>query len=202
MTSTPDRERRTGAETRAQILRVALDLFTEKGFERTSIRDITSALGTTKSSLYYHFPSKDAIVTSLMEERLHELDELVEWLAAQPSPPELLQEAAIRWVESATPERLQLMRLAHANQPLMRRLTDSGQDVRAGFDRVVDLLAGDDATTEDRLSIRMTFDTVSAALLAAQGTDAGPSDVIAAARRATVALSRPGADRSDSTGPA
>ncbi|MET0134176.1 MAG: TetR/AcrR family transcriptional regulator, partial [Kibdelosporangium sp.] len=106
------------------------------------------------------------------------------------SAPDLLQRAALRWIDSTTPERLQVMRLAHANQPVMRRLVDSGRDVRSGFHRVVDLFAGDDATTEYRLFVRMAFDTVSSALLAARGTEAGPDEVIAAARRATIALTR------------
>jgi hypothetical protein len=80
------------------------------------------------------------------------------------------------------------MRLAQANQPVMRRLAAGGKDVRAGFDVVIDLLVEDDATELDRLCTRMVFDTVSAALLAARGTAASPADVIAAARRATIAL--------------
>ncbi|GAA4233523.1 AcrR family transcriptional regulator [Streptosporangium album] len=171
-----------------EILRVALRLFTEKGFEGTSIRDISSALGMTKSSLYYHFRNKEEIVASLVEERRHEFDDLVEWIVAQPPAPDLARKAALRWVESTTPERLQTMRLAHANQPIMRRLMDSGKDVRSAFDRVVDLLVGDDASAQDRLLVRMTFDTASAALLAAQGTAVGPSDVIAVALRASLAL--------------
>ena len=181
-------DRRTGAETRAEILRVALELFTEKGFEGTSTRDISSALGITKSSLYYHFENKDAIVTGLVEQRRHELEDLVEWISAQPRTPDLLRRAAVRWVESSTPERLKVMRLAQANQPVMRRLAAGGKDVRAGFDVVIDLLVEDDATELDRLCTRMVFDTVSAALLAARGTAASPADVIAAARRATIAL--------------
>lgn len=188
MTTTTGSERRTGAETRAEILRVALKLFTEKGFEGTSTRDISGALGITKSALYYHFENKGAIVKSIVEERRHEVDDLIDWIAAQLAAPELLQRAALRWVEGATPERLQVIRFAHANQPVMSRLIDS--DIRSAFERVVDLLVDDNATAEDRLFTRMAFDTVSAALLAAQGTDAGPGDVIAAARRATIALTR------------
>ena len=60
MTTSTGGERRTGAETRAEILRVALKLFTEKGFEATSIRDISGELGITKSSLYYYFENNDA----------------------------------------------------------------------------------------------------------------------------------------------
>jgi AcrR family transcriptional regulator len=184
-------ERRIGAETRAQILRVALALFTEKGFEGTSIRDISSALGLTKSALYYHFQSKDAIVVGLLEERHQELDDLIDWIAAQPATSDLMQRAALRWVDSTTPERLRLMRLAQANQPLMKRLSDSGADVRAGFDRVIDLLVDEKATAEDRLYARLVFDTVSAAGRAAQGTDASPNDVIAVARRASISLTCP-----------
>ncbi|MDQ3645868.1 MAG: TetR/AcrR family transcriptional regulator [Actinomycetota bacterium] len=186
----PKGERRTGAETRAEILRVALKLFTEKGFEATSTRDISGELGITKSALYYHFENKGAIVTSLIEERQRELEEFIDWITAQPAAPELLQRAALRWVESTTPERLKVIRLAHANQPVIGRLVEGGRDIRSAFERVVDLLVDEDATAEERLLTRMAFDTVSAALLSAQGTDTGPDDVISAAQRATVALAR------------
>lgn len=190
MTITTSGERRTGAQTRAEILRVALQLFTEKGFASTSTRDISEALGITKSALYYHFRNKDEIVTSLVQQRRHELDELVDWLATQPRTPDLLRRAAVRWIQSTTPERLQVIRLIHANQPLMTRLVENGQDVRSGFERVIDLLCDDDTTALDRLLTRMAFDTVSAALLAAQRTDAGPDVVLAAARQASIALTR------------
>lgn len=188
MTSAAGNDRRPGADTRAEILRVALELFTEKGFEGTSTRDISSALGLTKSSLYYHFQSKEAIVAGLVKERRDELDDLVTWIAAQPPAPDLVQKAAVRWVESTTPWRLQLMRLVHANQPLVRRFAENGMNIRASFDRVIDLLLDAEASQADRLFVRMAFDTVSAALIAAQGISAGPEDVIATARRATVAL--------------
>jgi AcrR family transcriptional regulator len=190
MTNSTGSARRTGAETRAEILRVALEFFTEKGFERTSTRDISAALGITKSSLYYHFENKDAIVLGLMEERRAELDALIEWIAELPASPDRLEKVAVRWVESATPERLRLMRLAHANQPVMKRLAGDSGDIRASFDRVVDLLVDADASDQDRLLVRMVFDTVSAALLAALGTNAGPEVVIASAKQASIALAR------------
>jgi AcrR family transcriptional regulator len=87
----PSTDRQAGAETRAEILRVALRLFTEKGYEGTSTRDISSALGMTKSSLYYHFRNKEEIVASLLAERRHDLDALIEWIT-----PDLAQRAASR----------------------------------------------------------------------------------------------------------
>jgi AcrR family transcriptional regulator len=59
------------ASTRERILDVALDLFTEKGFDGTSLREIAERLGVTKAALYYHFASKDDILLAL-HMRLHE----------------------------------------------------------------------------------------------------------------------------------
>ncbi|MCC3774680.1 TetR/AcrR family transcriptional regulator [Streptomyces sp. UNOB3_S3] len=193
MTSAKGSDRRSGAETRAEILRVALKLFTEKGYEATSTRDLTEALGLTKSSLYYHFRNKEEIVSSLLTARHRDLDDLVGWIAAQPRTPDLPRRAARRWLDSTTPEHLQAMRLAHANQPLVRRLAADGKDVRTGFDRVIDLLADENASPQDRILLRMSFDTAGAALLAALGTDADPADILAAARRAGRALAGEGA---------
>jgi AcrR family transcriptional regulator len=56
--------------TRERILDVALDLFTDKGFDGTSLREIAERLGVTKAALYYHFASKDDILLAL-HMRLH-----------------------------------------------------------------------------------------------------------------------------------
>ncbi len=58
--------------TRDRILDVALDLFIEKGFDKTSLREIAEQLGFSKAALYYHFASKDDILMAL-HQRLHDL---------------------------------------------------------------------------------------------------------------------------------
>jgi AcrR family transcriptional regulator len=58
--------------TRERILDAALDLFIEKGFDKTSLREIAEQLGVSKAALYYHFASKDDILMAL-HLRLHEL---------------------------------------------------------------------------------------------------------------------------------
>ena len=67
-----NREPHEAVSTRERVLDVALDLFTEKGFDRTSLREIAEKLGVTKAALYYHFASKDDILMAL-HMRLHEL---------------------------------------------------------------------------------------------------------------------------------
>jgi AcrR family transcriptional regulator len=61
----------TQPSTRDRILDIALDLFTEQGFDATSLRQIAERLGVTKAALYYHFESKDDILMAL-HMRLHE----------------------------------------------------------------------------------------------------------------------------------
>ena len=58
-------------DTRQRILDVALDLFTEQGYDGTSLRQIAEQLGVTKAALYYHFESKEDILMAL-HMRLHD----------------------------------------------------------------------------------------------------------------------------------
>jgi AcrR family transcriptional regulator len=67
----PDPDTEPAVNTRERILDVALDLFTEQGFDGTSLRQIAERLGVTKAALYYHFTSKDDILMAL-HMRLHE----------------------------------------------------------------------------------------------------------------------------------
>jgi AcrR family transcriptional regulator len=59
------------SDTRQRILDVALDLFTEQGYDGTSLRQIAEQLGVTKAALYYHFESKEDILMAL-HMRIHE----------------------------------------------------------------------------------------------------------------------------------
>jgi AcrR family transcriptional regulator len=60
------------SDTRQRILDVALTLFTEQGYDGTSLREIAEKLGVTKAALYYHFESKDDILLAL-HMQLHEM---------------------------------------------------------------------------------------------------------------------------------
>lgn len=63
-----DRRRAPAAETRQRILAVALELFTDRGYVKTSLREVAERLGFTTAALYYHFESKDEILAALVED--------------------------------------------------------------------------------------------------------------------------------------
>ena len=70
-----DRERPAAGrrgDTRERILDVALELFNEQGYDKTSLREIAERLGVTKAALYYHFERKEDILLEL-HLRLHAL---------------------------------------------------------------------------------------------------------------------------------
>ncbi len=77
----------SGANRRQELLRVCARLFREKGFDGTTIRDISSAAGMHSGSPFYHFPSKQAMLLAVMEEGLAEGLRRSEAVLAAPLPP-------------------------------------------------------------------------------------------------------------------
>ena len=55
-------------KTKRKIFETSLKLFSEKGYDATSIEEITATVGVAKGTLYYHFNSKEEIFNFLVEE--------------------------------------------------------------------------------------------------------------------------------------
>jgi AcrR family transcriptional regulator len=109
-------------DTRARIQRVGLELFTEKGYEATSLREIAERLGVTKAALYYHFKTKDDIIASLVEARVAKMDELISWARAQDRTPALRREFVLRYADLlADGQHHALMRFFERNQTAMHQ---------------------------------------------------------------------------------
>lgn len=65
---------RTGGDlTKKKILTTAEAIFSEKGYDGTSIQDISIAAGVNKALIYYHFKNKQDIIDSLFKETLKEM---------------------------------------------------------------------------------------------------------------------------------
>ena len=58
--------------TKQEILKASLELFSVQGFEATSISQIADAVGIRKASLYSHFDSKQAIMNAIVKEVLEQ----------------------------------------------------------------------------------------------------------------------------------
>lgn len=65
--------------TKEKIFDVSIDLFSKKGYDSVSLNEIAEGVGIRKSSIYSHYPSKEAILMDIFEHltNLFEYDELL-----------------------------------------------------------------------------------------------------------------------------
>lgn len=69
------RHDRRKAETKAKILKVAVDLFLAQGYEKTTVEQITARADVAKGTFFNHFPTKEAVLYYLGEMRVEMLQE-------------------------------------------------------------------------------------------------------------------------------
>ena len=77
------------AKTRRKLKQAALDVFSEKGFDATTVEDITEKADLGKGTLYRHFADKDDVVLALIEDAI---EHLVGRLRSYPDAPETLED--------------------------------------------------------------------------------------------------------------
>ncbi len=68
---------RRRAETKAKIFKVAVDLFLAQGYEKTTIEQITARADVAKGTFFNHFPTKEAVLCFLGEQRVEMLQEML-----------------------------------------------------------------------------------------------------------------------------
>lgn len=73
-------------ETRQRILDSASAVFAEKGFSEASLNDIAERAYVTTGAFYYHFDSKDAVATALVEQSWPRIIDAVDSFLHAPSP--------------------------------------------------------------------------------------------------------------------
>jgi len=138
-------------------------MFTEHGYEATSLREIAEALGVTKAALYYHFKSKEDIVRSLVEDYFGRIDALVAWGETEPPGPGRRAEILRRYV-AIVQEGEAAFRMLHQNQAAIKSLSGSkntGQLFRERMGPLIGLLTGPDPGLEDRLRAAMALGGIS-----------------------------------------
>ena len=154
-----------GGDTRTRIQQVAVELFTENGYEKTSLREIAERLGVTKAALYYHFKSKEDIVVSLVEDYYGKLDALLSWARAQPSTPATRGEVLGRYV-AILAEGDAVFRMLHQNQAAVQHLASAqgkgrGELFRERITGLIDVLIEPGAGVPDRVRAAMALGGVS-----------------------------------------
>ena len=140
-------------DTRSRAQKVALELFAEQGYEKTSLREIAERLGVTKAALYYHFKSKEDIVHSFTDDYFEEIDGLLDWAKDQPQTDQTRREILDRYVGIVLAGS-EVFHFLEQNRAAVQGM-EAGKERFARFrdrlDALTDLLAGPDATLRGRV---------------------------------------------------
>lgn len=145
-------------DTRERIQDVALRLFSEQGYEKATLREIAERLEVTKAALYYHFKSKESILTSVVDEVAAALDEVITWARGRPAVTETRREIVRRIARLVREGRVyHIMRFFNENQTAMRDLS-AGEEISDRIRAIWALLnvPGADLTTQLRSRLAVT----------------------------------------------
>ena len=151
---------RSRTDTRARIQQIAVELFTEHGYEGTSLREIAERLGVTKAALYYHFKSKEDIILSLVEDYQAQMDALIVWAGSHPANAETRREILSRYMHIVA-ERSQVFRMLHQNQAALNTMASALRTLKTAPLQLADQLAGPGASLRERARVMMALGAMS-----------------------------------------
>lgn len=122
--STPSTARRgRPGYDRATVLTRSVELFNTQGYDATSVSDLATHLGLTKSAIYHHFASKEALLQAALDDGLDALSAAISEIeAAGTSAEDRLRaavEAAVRILVERLPSVTLLLRV-RGNSPVER----------------------------------------------------------------------------------
>ncbi|MCC0096270.1 TetR/AcrR family transcriptional regulator [Streptomyces flavotricini] len=177
MSSSSPQARR--GNTRQRIQDVALELFAEQGYEKTSLREIAERLEVTKAALYYHFKTKEDIIISVFEDLTRPIDELIDWAERQPRTLEMKREVLRRYSE-AMAAGAPLYRFMQENQATMRELS-IGETVKRRLFTLVELLRTEDGPLADQVRCVSALFTLHAGMMFLQHVEGDPEETRQAA---------------------
>lgn len=170
-------KRSDAASTRERILDVALELFTEKGFDGTSLREVAENLGVTKAALYYHFASKDDILMAL-HMRLHELGkDALRRMTEEPVSLELWRQLLDQMVGQMLAQR-KIFLLHERNQAALEKLhrKDHDEEHEDFQNKLRTVLADPRLPLRDRVRMACSFGAVFAGLFMSGNAFEGTTD--------------------------
>jgi len=110
------------------ILEAAEQLIVEKGYYETSIDDIALRVGIAKGTVYLHFPSKEALATTLLEHTMqHFLESVDAILATDQSPDTKLRSILATVLQDMASTHFKLLLTLAQNVELQNHFVDKKQ---------------------------------------------------------------------------
>ncbi|MFF6829300.1 TetR family transcriptional regulator [Streptomyces longwoodensis] len=172
--------------TRQRIQDVALELFAEQGYDKTSLREIAERLDVTKAALYYHFKTKEEILVSIFEDLTQPIEDLIEWGREQPHTLETKQEIVRRYGQ-ALDDAAPLFRFMQENQATIRELR-IGDSFKSRMQGLREIIIDPDAPLTDQVRCISALFTLHAGMFVLQDVDVDPEEKRAAVLEVAIDL--------------
>jgi AcrR family transcriptional regulator len=163
--------------TSERIRSVAAELFAEKGYGETSLREIAERLGITKAALYYHYPSKEQLLQAIVQPFFDDIRVLVAQAEQElPSGPALRSffEAYLDMLLGHRTVCALFLRDASSMVAIVPLYKEAIHLTR----RLNSSIAGPDATDEQRLRTAAAFEVLGVALLTSSWLPDIPDDTV------------------------
>ncbi|MEO1611619.1 MAG: TetR/AcrR family transcriptional regulator [Pseudomonadota bacterium] len=168
---------------RGELIEKALDVFEDGGFHATGVDGLAAAVGMSKTSIYNHFASKDALILAALDHRsaafAAALDARIEAAPVEPVDRLLaLFDALGDWFESPTFRGCAFIRAAAEHprdgDPIRARAKAEKQATGARVGALVDALDLPDGAASATLRDQILILTEGAVIRAQMGLDARP----------------------------
>jgi AcrR family transcriptional regulator len=145
-------------DTKNRIHDVALAVFSERGWDGATLREIADRLEITRPALYYHYRSKEDILASIHRDLAHSVDGLLDWARAQPATAATRTEILHRLAALMAGPLGTFIAFAQANEAAMRNLT-AAEEFAERMDSLADLLKPSE-TVAGRMKARLALDAL------------------------------------------
>ncbi|MEU4604155.1 TetR/AcrR family transcriptional regulator [Kribbella sp. NPDC023972] len=151
-------------DTKTEIHRAAVELFSTQGYEKTSLREIAEQVGITKASLYYHYSSKQDLLRAIVGTFLDDISRVLGLVEELPWSPETERELLGAYVDVVIQHRSTGPTLLRDIAAVLAAFGDDLDKLIAQSRRFQLWLAGPDPTPADRLRAAAAVETVGAAM--------------------------------------
>lgn len=125
---------------RREVVATAAELFAERGYDGTSMSELTAATGLAAGGLYHYIEGKDDLLIAICDELLEPLLERAREIVAEQAPPvEQLRELVTAWVAHVVEHRHHMLVFTQERQAIEReRRWRRVRSQRKAFEKILD----------------------------------------------------------------
>ncbi|WP_067696229.1 TetR/AcrR family transcriptional regulator [Nocardia jejuensis] len=158
-----------GRSTKDAIRDAAIRLFSSKGFEQSSLREVADAVGITKASLYYHYASKVDLLDAIIEPMFEDMQVRVDALAGLEHSPDTVRDVLTSHLRAMLAHRTIGVLCMRDTVAIVNALGKRHPDMMENHRTMCEWLAGPDADQETILRSAAAMQVLGAAFMSKEG---------------------------------